>query len=87
MAKLLYKAHLNGKTWCRGTGGAALVCALPAWITNSPEAARRLKAADAAYDRRVAAASRLLLADKIEAIRVARIIRDAAYRAVLERAA
>lgn len=58
----------------------------PGWVTNSPEAAARLKAADAAYDRRIAASSGLRLDHKIQAVRTARAIRDSAYRVVFDRA-
>lgn len=57
--------------------------AVPAWVTNSPEAARKLQAADAAYHRAKAAASGLRLVEMIAAIRAARVERDAAYAAVL----
>jgi hypothetical protein len=63
----------------------SLVGSQPGWITNSPEAARALRAADAAYDRALAAAAGLRLAEKVEAIRAARAARDATYRAVMER--
>ena len=54
------------------------------WVTNNPEAAARLRAADDACDRAMRAASGLRLADKIDAIRSARAARDAAYRAVAD---
>jgi hypothetical protein len=56
---------------------------VPGWITNSPQAAAALKAADLAHDRAMAAAAGLLLADKIPAVAAARAARDAAYRAVV----
>ena len=43
--------------------------------------AKRLRAADRAYDKAVAACRALPLAQKVEAIATARRVRDAAYRA------
>ena len=52
------------------------------WLTNSRSYAARLRTIDATYDRRIAAASGLRLADKIEAIRAARAERDSGYAAI-----
>jgi hypothetical protein len=51
------------------------------WISNSPEASRRLRAADAAYDKAMAACEGLELADKIVAVREARAARQETYSA------
>ena len=59
---------------------ASAAASPPQWVTNSPEAAAKLKAADAAYDKRIAATQGMRLVDKIQAIATARAIRDAAYR-------
>ena len=48
--------------------------------TKADNAAAKLKAADAAYDKRIAATQGMRLVDKIQAIATARAIRDAAYR-------
>lgn len=42
------------------------------WVTNNPEAAKALRAADLAYEQAVALMGNMLLADKIAAIRAAR---------------
>lgn len=52
------------------------------WLTNSSDAARKLRAADKAFDRAMAAAANLKLADKVIAIREAKAARQAAYDAV-----
>ncbi len=52
------------------------------WLTNDPDAARDLRAADAAYDQAIFKSRDLPLAEKIVAIRTARANRLAAYRAV-----
>jgi hypothetical protein len=54
-------------------------------VTNNPEAARRLREIDAAYERARKAARDLPLAQKAEAYRVAKGLRDAAYAAFIER--
>lgn len=56
------------------------------WVTNSPEAATKLKAADRAYDRVVACAAGMKLADKVLVIRAAKVARDRAYQAVFDAA-
>lgn len=56
----------------------------PGWITNDPVAAGRLRAADQAYETAAAKASRLPLAGKVAALRDARAVRDAEYRAVMD---
>ena len=53
------------------------------WITNSPEAARQLRAADDAYAAARRAASGLPLAAKVEALRQAKQTRQAAYDQLL----
>lgn len=58
----------------------------PGWVTNSPEAAAKLKAADRAYDQAKAAARGLRLAVMIVALRTAKATRDAAYQAVFDAA-
>jgi hypothetical protein len=52
------------------------------WVTNDPAAAKVLRNADLQYDKALAAASSLPLAQKIVAIRAAREARQAAYDAV-----
>jgi hypothetical protein len=49
------------------------------WATNDPVVAARLRQLDADYDKAVAAAANLPLAEKIEALRAARLARHAAY--------
>lgn len=49
------------------------------WLTNDPEVAHRLRAADAAHEAARAAARHLPLAEKIAAYRQAREAREAAY--------
>lgn len=51
------------------------------WLTNDPEVARRLNAADRAYNTARDNAAALPLAAKIEALRAAKTARIAAYRA------
>lgn len=57
----------------RGTGG---------WVTNSPELAAQLRAADDACENAVRASERLPLAEKIIAIRDARRARNRAYEMI-----
>ena len=52
------------------------------WLTNDPAVAKALRAADRTYDRAISATAHMKLADKIEAIRIARAARTAAYDAV-----
>jgi hypothetical protein len=54
----------------------------PGWLTNSPEAAKALKAADHEYMIARAACSGWKLADKVEAVRKAKAAHCAAYEAV-----
>ena len=54
----------------------------PEWLTNSPEAARVLKAADRKYTLATLACSGWKLADKVAAIRDAKAAHCAAYEAV-----
>ena len=49
------------------------------WVTNDPEVAAALKAADENYRATLAVADRLPLADKILVIKSARIVRAEAY--------
>jgi len=49
------------------------------WLTNNPEAASKLNAADRAYNKAREAAKSLGLADKIVALREAKVKRVAAY--------
>jgi hypothetical protein len=51
----------------------------PEWITNDPEAAKALIAADRAYEKAQSDAVHLPLAEKIEAYRAARYARQEAY--------
>jgi hypothetical protein len=51
----------------------------PSWISNDPNAVKVLKAADRAYEKSRADAAGIPLAEKIEAYRVARCVRQAAY--------
>lgn len=53
------------------------------WITNNPEAAKALQAADTAFDLAKAAASNLPLAEKVAALRTAKTQRQAAYDAAI----
>jgi hypothetical protein len=50
-----------------------------AWLTNDPQAAAQLRQADAEFDAAMSAASGLVLAEKIEAIRKAKIARARNY--------
>ena len=52
------------------------------WLTNSPEAAKALKAADHKYTLATLACSGWKLADKVAAIRDAKATHRAAYEAV-----
>ena len=54
----------------------------PGWLTNSPEAATALKAADHKYTLATLACSGWKLADKVVAIRKAKAAHAAAYEAV-----
>ena len=56
----------------------------PAWITNIPETAEKLNAADRAYDKARTAAANLSLADKIVALRVAKSDKINAYAAAVK---
>ena len=61
------------------------------WITNNPEAARKLRAADRAYEKafnELVSVSRgtMTLAEKVEAIRKLKETRATAYARVLEQA-
>jgi hypothetical protein len=49
------------------------------WITNSPEIANKLRAADRQYEKAITAASRLPLCEKIAAHRNAKSRRALAY--------
>ena len=51
------------------------------WVSNCPEASARLRAADVAYDKAMAACEGMGLADKIVAVREARAERWEAYSA------
>jgi hypothetical protein len=53
------------------------------WLTNNPEVAIGLRAADLAYERARSRASHLPLAERVVAYREARERRNAAYDAVL----
>jgi hypothetical protein len=53
--------------------------ASPGWLTNDPEAAKKLRKIDAEYERARAAASGLPLAEKVEAYRKAKEVRQKAY--------
>ncbi len=50
-----------------------------AWLSNDPQATAQLLAADAAFEAAMKAASKMVLADKIVAIREAKIARAKAY--------
>lgn len=52
------------------------------WVTNNPEIACRLRAADHRYDVAVVKARRLPLAEKVEALRAAMRRRLAEYIAI-----
>jgi hypothetical protein len=52
------------------------------WLTNDPEAARALRAADKAHDKARAKAINLPLAEKVKAYRQAKDIKIAAYAAI-----
>lgn len=52
------------------------------WITNSPDDAEKLKAADAAWQAARNAAQHLPLAEKVAAYRKAKTDRQAAYDAI-----
>jgi uncharacterized membrane protein YkoI len=52
------------------------------WITNNPEAAKALCAADLRYERAKSLASGLKLSQKVEAYRAAKAAREAEYAAV-----
>lgn len=53
------------------------------WITNDPQVAKHLKAADKVYTAAVTKAAGLKLADKVAAIRAAKLARQAAYDALM----
>ena len=56
----------------------------PTWVTNDPEAARALAAADKAFERAKVAAGRApTLAAKVDALRAAKEARRAAYDAAM----
>lgn len=55
---------------------------MKSWITNSPEAARALRAADERYRCARLLAGGLCLKEKIEALRAAKRAHEAAYDAV-----
>ena len=57
----------------------------PAWLTNIPETAEKLNAADRAYDKAREAAKSLPLADKIIALRNAKAEKVKAYAAAVEK--
>ena len=54
------------------------------WVTNNPEAAKRLRKIDRDYDKGIAATVGLSLAGKVETIRKLKAARQAAYAAVLD---
>lgn len=54
------------------------------WFTNDPQAAERLRRADKTYDTARTMAAGLPLAEKIIALRNAKIARDEAYAAATE---
>lgn len=49
------------------------------WLSNDPQAAAQLRAADAEYDAAVRATAHMALADKIPAMKAAKIARAKAY--------
>ena len=57
------------------------------WVTNDPKSAAMLREADLAYRRAYDAARGLSLADKVVALRAAKIERQAVYASVAARAA
>lgn len=57
---------------------------MPDWLTNHPDAAARFREADRRYDRTIAAARNLRLADKLEAHRLAKATRAADYAAIIK---
>ena len=62
-----------------GRGLARDMAEGPTWLTNDPQAATRLRAADDAFAAARQAASKLPLAEKITALREAEKARVAAY--------
>lgn len=56
-----------------------------AWLTNDPDAAAQLRAADYHFDAAMRKASGLLLADKIVAVRNAKTDRAKAYADIYQR--
>ena len=54
------------------------------WVTNDPDAAKRLRAAERTYQLALAATCNMCLADKVAAIKAARLAKEAAYAAALE---
>lgn len=57
----------------------------PTWITNIPSVAKKLRAADRAYEAARAAAINLPLAEKVHAYQMAREARALAYSKVGEK--
>jgi hypothetical protein len=53
------------------------------WVTNSPVAAKALLKADKAFDKAMAEVKSLPLGKKVEAIRLAKAMREMAYNKVL----
>lgn len=51
------------------------------WLTNDPQAAKRLRAADRKFERALISAQGLPLALKVTALRIAREARQSAYDA------
>lgn len=54
------------------------------WLTNDPDVARRLDRADRAYEAAKAMAGTFPLAEKVRALRLAKALRDLAYREATE---
>ncbi len=55
------------------------------WLTNDPQAAAQLRAADAAYDAARLAAQHLPLAEKVIALRAAKLARAKDYADIQQR--
>jgi hypothetical protein len=80
-----FESKLDAALDCAGALGARMD-ALSArrdagWVTNNPNAAKALKAADAKYEKAKTAASNLPLKEKVAALRKAKEARQAAYEA------
>jgi neutral trehalase len=59
-------------------------CNGPAWFTNNPEIAARLRKVDEHYNHMRASVANAPLADKVEVYRKARAAREASYKTIME---